>query len=132
MRKTIAIVISAVVAASCIPWLRHQHFFSVLGAVITVALFGFLVFGGLRTLSTWLRGIPIEPCPKQFGWRSLTARARFLAAAIIVALGFSTVHFVGTGNRAYSLAVATARQSTEFRDVLGIPVTEGWFPEFKF
>jgi hypothetical protein len=46
MRKTAAIVVGILVGASCIPWLRHQHFFSVLGGVITVVLFCVLVFGG--------------------------------------------------------------------------------------
>jgi hypothetical protein len=132
MRKTVAIVIGAVVAASCIPWLRHQHFFSVLGGVVTVALFGFLVFGGLRAVSAWLRQVPIGQGWKQFGRWSPKMRVRLLAAAIILVLGFPIVHFAGTGSGAYTLAVATAHQTPQFGDILGTPVREGWFPEFKF
>ena len=50
MRRKIAIVVGIVVAASCVPWLRHQHFFSVLVGVTTLALFGLIVFGGWRCL----------------------------------------------------------------------------------
>jgi hypothetical protein len=53
MRRRIAILVGVVVAASCVPWLRHQPFFSVLVGVTTVALFGLIVFGGARTLLAW-------------------------------------------------------------------------------
>lgn len=132
MRKTAAIVVGILVGASCIPWLRHQHFFSVLGGVITVALFGLLVFGGLRAISVWWRQIAIEPGRKQFNWWSPKLCVRLLAAAIILALGFPIVHFAGTSSSVYTLAVTTARQTPQFNEVLGAPVREGWFPEFKF
>ncbi len=63
------------------------------------------------------------------GW---SLRKRLLGVAIILALGFPIVHFVGTGSGAYTLAVATARQAPQFGQVLGTPIREGWFPESKF
>jgi hypothetical protein len=52
MRKSAAIVVAIIVAASCIPWLRHQRFFSVLVAIIAVALAGIIVFGFGRNAGT--------------------------------------------------------------------------------
>jgi hypothetical protein len=134
MRKTAAIVVGILVGASCIPWLRHQHFFSVLGGVITVVLFCVLVFGGGRAVSAWSRQIPIgnQAGASSSSWWSPKLRVRLLVAAIVLALGFPIVHFAGTANGAYTLAVATAHQTPRFGEVLGAPVTEGWFPEFKF
>ena len=62
------------------------------------------------------------------GW---SLRKRLLGVAIILALGFPIAHFVGTGSGAYSLAVATARQTPQFGQVLGTPIKEGWFPDSK-
>jgi hypothetical protein len=63
------------------------------------------------------------------GWSS---RKRLSGAAIILALGFPIVHFIGTGSGAYTLAVATAHQTPQFGEVLGTPIREGWFTESKF
>jgi hypothetical protein len=38
---------------------------------------------------------------------------------------------MATSSDAYKLAVATAHQSAQFNELLGTPVSEGWFSEGK-
>jgi hypothetical protein len=63
------------------------------------------------------------------GWSS---SKRLLGLAVFLSFGLAIVHFVGTGSGAYALAVSTAHQTPQFREVLGTPVRESWFPSFKF
>lgn len=130
MRKTVAIVVGIVVVASCVPWLRHQHFFSMLVAVTTVALAIFVVFQGVRAVS--IRGQKLrQPDSAQFTWWSPRRRNLLLGAALVLALMFTVPHFIATHSGAYKLAVATAHQTPQFRDALGAPVTEAGFSEGK-
>lgn len=49
--------------------------------------------------------------------------------ALVVILMLTVPHFVATNSEIYKLAVTTANQSQQFRDVLGPPVSEAWFSE---
>lgn len=129
MRKKIAIIVAAVVVASCIPWLRHQPFFSLLVGVTSVVLFGLIVFGSARALSAWSKQKHQQADSAQSGWWSPRFRYLLLGAALILALALTVPHFVATTSGAYKLAVATAHQSPQFREALGAPVTEAWFSE---
>ncbi len=131
MRKVVAIVMGVVVAASCVPWLRHQHFFSVAVGVTTVALAAFMVFGAARTLSVWLKQKPQEAGSAQSGRWSQNFRNQLLGAAFVLMLMFTVPHFMATTSGAYKLAVVTAHQSPRFREALGVPVKEAWFSEGK-
>ncbi len=129
MRKTIAIVVGIVVAASCVPWLRHQHFFSVLVGLTAIVLIGFMAFGGLRALSARWR--PQQASSAQSGWWSPRFRNLLLGAAFVLVLMLTVPHFMATNSGAYKLAVATAHQSPQFMEALGAPVAEAWFSEGK-
>ncbi len=131
MRRRIAIVVAIVVGASCLPWLRHQPFFSVLVGITTLALFGLIVFGGARGIFLW--SIQHQQADSmKFGWWSPRVRNLLLGAALILVLVFTLPHFVATTSGAYKLAIATAHQSPQFREALGAPVTEAWFSEGTF
>jgi hypothetical protein len=56
-------------------------------------------------------------------------RNLLLGAAFVVMLMFTVPHFMATMSGAYKLAVATAHQSSQFKEALGSPVTEAWFSE---
>lgn len=131
MRRTIAIVVAIVVVASCIPWLRHQPFFSVVLGITAVALIGFMVFGGVRALFVWSTQKDRHTGPAQSGWWSPRRRYILLGAALTLVLILTLPHFMTTTHGAYKLAVATAHQSPQFREALGAPVTEAWFSEGK-
>jgi Cytochrome oxidase complex assembly protein 1 len=129
MRKTVVIVMGIIVAASCVPWLRHQHFFSVLVGATIIALAGFIVFGGVGALFAWLRSQ--QAGATQSGWWSPRVRNRLLGAAFFLVLMLTVPHFMATTSGAYKLAIATALQSPQFGDTLGDPVTEAWFSQGK-
>jgi hypothetical protein len=132
MRRRIAIVVGIGVAASCVPWLRRQPFFSVLVGVTTLALFGLIVFGGARALSASSKQKHQQADSAQSGWWSPRFRNLVLVAALLLVLILTVPHFVATTSGAYKLAVATAHQSPQFREALGVPVTEAWFSEGSF
>jgi hypothetical protein len=129
--KRVSIVVAIVVAASCIPWVRRQPFFSVLVGIITVVLFGFIVFGGVRALATWSKQRRQQRDLTQSRWRSSRFRNLSIGVALIVVLVLTVPHFMVTSSVAYKLAVATAHQSTQLNELLGTPVSEGWFSEGK-
>jgi hypothetical protein len=130
MRKVPAIVLAIVVAASCIPWLRHQPFFSPLVAITVIVLVGILVFVAVRALSAWSKQ-KHQPDSTQSGWWSPKIRNLSLGAALVVVLMLTVPHYMATNSGAYKLAVATAHQSPQFGQALGSPVTEAWFSEGK-
>jgi Cytochrome oxidase complex assembly protein 1 len=130
VRRVVPIVVAAVVTASCIPWLRHQRFFSAFVAIITVLLAMYMVFGFARAFSSWMeRGRQQDSA--QFGWRSPRLRNLMLGAALIVVLVLTVPHFVATRNGAYKLALATAHETPKFVEALGTPISEAWFSEGK-
>lgn len=131
MRKVIAIVVGIIVVASCVPWLRHQHFFSVPVGVATVALVGLMVVGGVRALPSWpkQKGPQADSAPS--GWWSPRFRNLLLGATFVLALMLTVPHFVATTSGAYKLAVATAHQTPQFTEALGAPIREAWFSEGK-
>src|SRR4029077_9211159 len=65
----------------------------------------------------------------QSGWWSPRFRNLSLGAAFVLLLILAVPHFMATTSGAYKLAVATASQSPQFREALGVPVTEAWFSE---
>ena len=132
MRRTIAIVVAIVVGASCLPWLRHQPFFSLLVGVTAVALIGLIVFGGARALSSWSKQKRQQADSAQSDWWSPRFRNLLVGAVLILVLMLTVPHFMATSSGAYKLAVATAHQSPQFREALGVPVTEAWFSEGTF
>lgn len=129
MRRVTAIVVGVVVAASCIPWLRHLRFFSVLMFITGVVLAGFIVFGGLRALSTWLTQKRQQGDSTQSGWWSPRIRNISLGIALILVLMLTAPHCAATSSGAYKLAVATAHQAPQFTEALGAPIREAWFSE---
>src|SRR6266851_7244329 len=132
MRRTIAIVVAIVVGASCLPWLRHQPFFSLLVGVTAVALIGLIVFGGARALSSWSKQKRQQADSAQSDWWSPRFRNLLVGAVLILVLMLTVPHFMATSSGAYKLAIATAHQSPQFREALGAPVTEAWFSEGTF
>lgn len=131
MGKMVAIVVGIIVGASCIPGLRHQHFFSVLVGVTAVALIGLMVFEGMRAMSTWSRRKLLQPGSTQSSWLSPRFRTLSLGAAFVLALMLTVPHFMATSEEAYKLAVATAHETPQFGETLGVPIREGWFSEGK-
>jgi hypothetical protein len=129
MRRLVAIVVAVVVAASCIPWLRHQRFFSVLVAITAVFVAGLIVFGVVRTFSTWSKQKRTQGDSTQSGWWSPRTRNLCLGGALILVLMLTVPHFVATRGGAYKLAVETANQTPQFTEVLGAPINEAWFSE---
>jgi hypothetical protein len=129
MRWVPALVIAVVVAASCVPWLRHQSFFSVLIGITAVALFAFIVFTSIHTLSAWL--LRWQSVPSQSRWRLLISRKKLWGCGIFIVLILTVPHYVAVCGGDYKLAVATAHQSRQFNELLGTPVKEGWYSEGK-
>jgi hypothetical protein len=132
MRRTVAIAVGIVVAASCVPWLRHQPFFSVLVGLTALALAGLTVFVGARALFAWSTQKHEKAGSAQSGQWPPRFRHLLLGAALILVLMLTAPHFVATTSGAYKLAVATAHQSPQFREALGVPVSEAWFSEGTF
>ncbi len=131
MRKWIAIGVATVVGASCIPWVRNQHFFSLLVGASTVIFFVLIVFGVLRTLLTRSqRTLPDSESARPARLSPNLSRLLVLGSLFIV-LVLVVPHFLATSTGSYKLAVATARKSPQFTDALGSPVKEGWFSEGK-
>jgi hypothetical protein len=116
-----------VVAASCIPWLRRQGFFSVLVGITAVALLGVMVFISFRAVSAWL--VRWRSTPLQSRWRLLISRKQLWGWGIFFLLISTVPHFMAVCGGDYKLAVITAHQSRLFNDLLGSPVKEGWFSE---
>jgi len=131
MRRMAAIVVAIVVAASCIPWLRHQPFFSVVVTITALVLAGFIVVGCARALSKWRKQKHQQGDSMQPFWLPPRARNISLGAALILVLMLTVPHFVATSGDAYKLAVVTAHQSAKFNELLGAPVREAWFSEGK-
>jgi hypothetical protein len=129
MRRTVVIAVGIVVAASCVPWLRHQPFFSVLVGLTALALAGLTVFGGARALFAWSTQKHEQAGSAQSGHWPPRFRHLLLGAALVLVLMLTVPHFMATTSGAYKLAVATAHQSPQFKEALGVPVTEAWFSE---
>lgn len=129
MRKKTAIIVGIIVLASCIPWIRRQHFFSVLVGLIAVALFAYLVFGGARAVGRWWRDRRLQEQATRIGRmrRMLPRMLAFLIFSLILAL--IVPHYFITSTEVYKLAVTTAHGETTFNEALGVPVHEGWFSE---
>ena len=62
-------------------------------------------------------------------WSSARSRKLLWGAALVAILMLTVPHFVAANSGLYKLAVTTAHQSQQFRDVLGSPITEAWFSE---
>jgi hypothetical protein len=120
---------AVVVAASCIPWLSHQGFFSVLLGITVLALFGFMVFASFHALSAWQ--MRWQSTPAQYRWRLIITPKQLCGWAIFLLLIATVPHFIAVSGGDYKLAVRTAHQSRQFNDLLGAPVQEGWFSEGK-
>lgn len=129
MKKVPAIVIAIVVTLSCVPWLRHQHYFSLLIGATAIVLAGFMVFRFLLWISNWqtLR----QSISGQFKWRLPISRKQLWMWVIFLVLISTVPHFVTTLSGDYRLAVATAHQSLQFNEALGAPVKEGWLSQGK-
>jgi hypothetical protein len=129
MRRRVAIVVAIVVGTSCIPWIRHWHFFPAVAAATTVMLLCLIGYGVVRTLLSWSTRTqeksesnrPVRLHPKL--WLVIMSIPAFLL------LVFVLPHFLATSTDVYKLAVATAHKSPQFTETLGKPVTEGWFSE---
>lgn len=127
MKRVPAIVMAIVIAASCIPWLLHQGFFSVLLGITAVALFGLMVFASFQALSAWM--VRWQSTPSRSRWRLLISRKRLYGWVFVLSLIPTVPHFMAVCGGDYKLAVTTAHQSPQFNDLLGAPVKEGWFSE---
>jgi hypothetical protein len=64
-------------------------------------------------------------------WSSARSCKLFWSASFVVLLMFTLPHFIATTSGAYKLAVATARQTPQFTEALGRPVSEAWFSDGK-
>ena len=84
MRRIAAIVVASVKAASYIPWVRRQPFFSVRVGATAVVLAGFIIFGGVRALFTWSKQRRQQGDLTQSRWRSLRFRNLSIGAALIL------------------------------------------------
>jgi hypothetical protein len=62
-------------------------------------------------------------------WSSARSRKLLWGGAFVLILMLTVPHFVATNSGIYKLAVTTAQQSQQFRDVLGPPVSDAWFSE---
>ncbi len=129
MRKTAAIVVAVVVAATFIPWLRHQPFFSVLVAITAIVLAALIVLSAVRSLTKWSKKERDQEGAERHGRSSPRLRNVSLGAALILALILTVPHFIATNSGAYKLAVATANQAPQFTEALGAPIREAWFSE---
>ena len=93
MRKVPAIVLAIVVAASCIPWLRHQPFFSPLVAITVIVLVGDSGVRG-RACAICLVKQKHQPDSTQSGWWSPKIRNLSLGAALVVVLMLTVPHYI--------------------------------------
>jgi hypothetical protein len=116
-----------IVVASCIPWLRHQHFFSIGVGVTAIVLAGLLVTGGVHAVSTWSKRQQSGSQPSS--WLSPRLRNWLLMAVLLGLLIPVVSQFVAKSSDAYKLAVATAHQTPQFTEALGAPIREEWFSE---
>lgn len=131
MRKRIAIVVTIVVGASCIPWLRHQHFSPALVVATTIILFALIAYGVVRTLLSWsIRAASKSESTRPVGLYQKSRRLLILVPLFLV-LVLIVPHFIAISSGEYKLAVATAHKSAQFTEALGSPVKEGWFSEGK-
>ncbi|MGB8734096.1 MAG: cytochrome c oxidase assembly factor Coa1 family protein [Candidatus Sulfotelmatobacter sp.] len=62
-------------------------------------------------------------------WSSAKLRKLLWGAAVFVVLMLTVPHFMATSSGIYKVAVTTAHQSPQFKQVLGLPVSEAWFTE---
>lgn len=62
-------------------------------------------------------------------WPSAKLRKLVCAAAVFIILILTMPHFIATTSGIYTLAVTTAHQSQQFKEALGLPVSEAWFTE---
>ena len=127
MRKIAPAVMGIIVVASCIPWLRHQHFFSMGVGVTAIVLAGLLVASAVHAVSTWSQRQEASSQPA----RRLSPRLRnWLLLVVLLGLLIPVVsQFMARSSDAYKLAVATARQTPQFTEALGAPIREAWFSE---
>lgn len=129
MRRRVSIAVAIVVAASCIPWIRHQRSYSMLVAITIVVLAGFIVIAVVRALAGWQGKESHRGGKGAFGVWSPRLRNVCVGAALILVLTFTLPHFVATSSGAYRLALETANQTPQFVERLGKPIGEAWFSE---
>jgi len=129
MRRLVATVVVVVVAASCIPWLRHQRFFSVSVAITAVVLAGLMVLGVVQALAKRSRKELEHGESTQPGSRSRRLRNLSVGAAVVFVLMLTVPHFIARSSGAYKLAIATAKRTPQFTETLGTPIKEAWFSE---
>ena len=127
MRRVVAIVVAVIVAASCIPWLRHQRLFSVVVGVTTIVLAGLLVTAGVRTLFKLREHQQSGSQPSV--WLSPRLRNWLLLAVLLGLLIPLIAQFMARNSDAYKLAVATAHKAPQYTEALGAPTREAWFSE---
>jgi hypothetical protein len=125
MRRVAPAVIGLIVVASCIPWLRHQRFFSAVVGIVAIALAVFLVIAGADALSTWRKGE--QSGSKPSGWLSPRVRNWLLLAVLLGLLIPLITQLMARRSDAYLLAVATAHNTPLFAQTLGAPAKEAWF-----
>ena len=130
MRRAIVIVVGIIVAASCVPWLRRQHYFGLIVGITVYALVGVMVFRGIVFCKQkWQSRGKVDSVTDGRQAR----RYRFWAVQGVIFLSLIVVlpHFMATSSGAYKLAIATANQAPQFTKVLGAPIREGWYSEGK-
>jgi len=62
-------------------------------------------------------------------WSSAKLRKLLWGAGVFIILILTVPHFMATTSGIYKLAVTTAHQSQQFKEALGLPVSEAWFTE---
>lgn len=127
MRKIAPAVMGVIVVASCIPWLRHQHFFSIGVGATAIVLAGLLVAAAVHAAFTWSKRQ--QSGSQRSTWLSPKLRNWLLVAVLLGLLIPVVSQFVARSSDAYKLAVATARQTPQFTEALGAPIKEAWFSE---
>jgi len=125
MRRVAPAVIGIIVVASCIPWLRHQRFFSAVVGTVAIVLAFLLVIAGARALSTWWKQQQSGSRPS--GWLPPRVRNWLLLAVLLGMLIPLIAQLMARRSDAYRLAVATAHSSPLFAQTLGAPAKEAWF-----
>ena len=65
-------------------------------------------------------------------WVSLKDSKFIIGAIFVTLVGSSAGPIIVRSSDAYTLTMASARNSVRFADALGAPVSEGWFPTAEF
>ena len=148
MRKLIPIAVAIILLASCIPWVRTQRMFSIAVGVAVVVLGFLMVFSAVSKVSDqvsdWAERPPrvaslltVEYWVERRSKVASSFTAQRISKYVIFAFVFALLllglpHFLATGNGAYKLAVATARQNDHFNETLGTPIKEGWSSQYSY